>query len=130
MKKTYILGIIAIAAAIVIILNGVKDVSTYATFADASKIEGTVKVTGELNMDEDIVYKPEIDPNVFTFHMIDKDGSSRKVVMNKPKPQDFERSESVVVTGEMRNDEFVANEILMKCPSKYKDDEIRIRAEL
>ena len=50
--------------------------------------------------------------------------------MNKPKPQDFERSESVVVTGEMRNNEFVANEILMKCPSKYKDDEIRIRAEL
>ena len=62
--------------------------------------------------------------------MIDSDGVSRKVVMNKPKPQDFERSESVVVTGEMRNNEFVANEILMKCPSKYKDDEIRIRAEL
>jgi cytochrome c-type biogenesis protein CcmE len=130
MKKTYILGVIAIAAAIVIILNGAKDVSTYATFADAAKIEGSVKVTGELNLDEAIIFKPEIDPNVFTFHMIDSDGSSRKVIMNKPKPQDFERSESVVVTGEMRNNEFVANEILMKCPSKYKDDEIRIRAEL
>ena len=130
MKKTHILAVIAIAAAIYIIVSGAKDVTTYATFADASKTESAVKITGELNLEKDIVYTPEIDPNVFTFHMIDNDGVSKKVVMNKPKPQDFERSESIVVTGEMNGDEFVANEILMKCPSKYKDDEIRIRAEL
>lgn len=115
---------------IVVIINAAKDVSTYATFSDAAKTESSVKVTGELNMEKDIIYKPEVDPNVFSFHMIDEEGVSKKVIMKKPKPQDFERSESVVVTGKMVDENFVAHEILMKCPSKYKDDEIRIRAEI
>lgn len=45
----------------------------------------------------------------------------------KAKPQDFERSEQVVLTGKMDGDEFVATEILMKCPSKYKDEEIYLK---
>jgi len=61
--------------------------------------------------------------------MLDNNGESRKVIMKQAKPQDFERSESIVVTGELKNEVFVADEILMKCPSKYKDDEVRIRAE-
>lgn len=130
MKKSQIIAFLAIVCAIAIIVNGARDVSTYSTFAEATKSGNEVKVTGELNLEEDIVYQPEIDPNVFSFHMIDKDGISRKVLMKQSKPQDFERSESVVVTGMMQDDTFVADEILMKCPSKYKDDEIRIRAEI
>ncbi len=129
MNKTYLISFICIVVAIVVIINGSSDVSTYSTFADATKTAEEVKVTGELNLDEDIVYQPDIDPNVFSFHMIDKNGESKKVIMKQSKPQDFERSESIVVTGEIMDDVFVADEILMKCPSKYKDDEIRIRAE-
>jgi len=129
MKKTHLIALIAIVAAIVIIINGAKDVSTYATFTEAAKNAKIVKVTGELDLNEDINYDPEKDPNVFSFHMIDNDGLSNKVIMKQAKPQDFERSESIVVTGEMNKEVFVADEILMKCPSKYKDDEIRIRAE-
>jgi cytochrome c-type biogenesis protein CcmE len=29
----------------------------------------------------------------------------------------------------MRGDEFVATEMLMKCPSKYKDEEVYIKSE-
>ncbi|NNE16724.1 MAG: cytochrome c maturation protein CcmE [Saprospiraceae bacterium] len=130
MKKTYYLAIIAIAVAIFIIIVASKDVTTYASFSDAAKTKNSVKITGQLDLDEDIIYKPEIDPNVFSFHLIDDEGMSKKVIMKKPKPQDFERSESIVVTGKMQGENFVANEILMKCPSKYKDDEIRLRAEI
>ena len=129
MKKTQLIAFLCIVAAITVIINGAKDVSTYATFAEAAKSESEVKVTGELNMDQDIIYQPEVDPNVFSFHMIDNNGDSKKVIMKQAKPQDFERSESIVVAGAMQEDVFVADEILMKCPSKYKDDEIRIRAE-
>ena len=129
MKKTHLIAIAAIFAAIFIIISGAKDVSTYSSFSEASANARTVKVTGELNLEEDIIYKPEIDPNVFSFHMIDTKGESRKVIMKQAKPQDFERSESIVVTGEMKGEDFVADEILLKCPSKYKDDEIRIRAD-
>jgi len=129
MKKTHIVALLAIVSAIAIIINGARDVSTYASFADAAESGTEVKVTGELNLDEEIIYQPEIDPNVFSFHMLDNNGVSRKVIMKQAKPQDFERSESIVVTGELKNEVFVADEILMKCPSKYKDDEVRIRAE-
>ena len=129
MKKTHLVAIVAIFAAIFIIISGAKDVSTYASFSEASANARTVKVTGELDLNMDIVYQPEIDPNVFSFYMIDKNGDSKKVLMKQAKPQDFERSESIVVTGKVKEDIFLADEILLKCPSKYKDDEIKIRAD-
>ena len=76
------------------------------------------------------MYDPINTPNSFSFQMKDADGGSKKVIMKKAKPQDFERSETVVVTGRMEGDIFIADEVLMKCPSKYKDEELQLRAEV
>ena len=38
-------------------------------------------------------------------------------------------SESLVVTGKLKDDVFVSDEILMKCPSKYKGEEELINAQ-
>jgi len=38
-------------------------------------------------------------------------------------------SEQIVVTGKMDGDVFKASEILMKCPSKYKDEEIAVKEQ-
>ena len=43
-----------------------------------------------------------------------------------PIPQDFVRSEQVVVVGYYHNDSFVADKVLLKCPSKYQEEEINI----
>jgi cytochrome c-type biogenesis protein CcmE len=48
------------------------------------------------------------------------------VVFNGSKPQDFERSEQIVLTGKMIGNEFHASKILMKCPSKYTKDEVEV----
>jgi cytochrome c-type biogenesis protein CcmE len=72
-------------------------------------------------------YDPTVDADRFVFYMSDSDGVSNKVILQKPKPQDFERSEQIVLTGAMQNGAFVADEILMKCPSKYKEEEIALR---
>jgi cytochrome c-type biogenesis protein CcmE len=130
MKKMHILAILAIIAGISIIVIGSKDVSTYSSFAEALKTDQSVKITGTLDKDKELIYNPEVNPNLFSFYMKDGDDVSRKVLLSRPKPQDFERAESIVVTGKMKGEEFVASEILMKCPSKYKDEEIRIRAEI
>ena len=130
MKKMHILAIIAILAGISIIVIGSKDVSTFSSFTAAMKTDQSVKITGTLDKDKDMNYDPEVNPNLFTFHMKDGDGLSKKVLLKRPKPQDFERAESIVVTGKMVDGDFAASEILMKCPSKYKDEEIRIRAEI
>jgi two-component system chemotaxis sensor kinase CheA len=38
-----------------------------------------------------------------------------------PKPNNFEQADRIVVIGEMQNGIFYANDMLMKCPSKYND---------
>jgi len=48
-------------------------------------------------------------------------------VFSGSKPQDFERSEQIVLTGKMEGGEFRASKILMKCPSKYNKDEVEVK---
>ncbi len=129
MKKTYLIAFIALVAAISIVVSASKDVSKYATFQSASMNQVRVKIAGTIDKSEDILYDPVNTPNSFTFLMKDNEGKSNKVIIKKAKPQDFERSETVVVTGRMDGNTFIADEVLMKCPSKYKDEELQLRAE-
>lgn len=129
MKKSSILAIVMIVAAVVVILTASKDVSSYATFTVASQSDTKVKISGVLDKEKEMTYNPEFDANAFSFFMKDSEGITKEVVLQQPKPQDFERSEQVVVTGKMLDDQFIASEILLKCPSKYRDEEISIRGD-
>lgn len=106
-----------------------KDMSQYANFAQASQQQGNAKVVAQLSKDKEMVYDPAVDPNYFSFYAVDSEGQERKVILMKAKPQDFELSEQLVLTGKMVDDEFHASDMLMKCPSKYKDEEIYIKQE-
>ena len=129
MKKIHIIAIIMIAVAIGLLTNAAEDMSTYATFNEAEKTGEKVKIAGQLSKDKEMYYNPEEDPNYFSFYISDTDGQERKVVLLSEKPQDFELSEQIVLTGKMKGEEFVASEMLMKCPSKYKDEEILIKSK-
>lgn len=129
MKKIYIVAMVLVVAAIGLLVNAAGDTSTYATFQEAAKSGGKVKIAGQLAKDKEMYYDPQKDPNYFTFYLTDTDGEQQKVVLLREKPQDFEMSEQIVLTGKMKGDAFVASEMLMKCPSKYKDEEIYINAE-
>ncbi|GLR16267.1 cytochrome c maturation protein CcmE domain-containing protein [Portibacter lacus] len=126
MKKAYIIGILMIVAGIGYLISATSDVSTYANFSDA-KSNSKVKVSGFLIKNKPIVYDPNVDANLTTFFMEDQKGESMKVIYQNSKPQDFEMSESLVVTGKLENDIFYASDILLKCPSKYKDQEVMLR---
>lgn len=128
MNRNIIIAFVLIAIGIGVFFSMSKDVSTYASFKVAESGE-RVKIVGILSKDKAMEYDPQNKPNSFSFYMKDNDGLEKKVVLNKPKPQDFEMSEQIVVTGEMKNDVFEASEILMKCPSKYKDEEIAVKGE-
>jgi cytochrome c-type biogenesis protein CcmE len=66
------------------------------------------------------------DKTSFTFLLVDNEGTTQKVFYNEPVPADFHRSEQVVVIGSYRNKEiFVADKILMKCPSKYQETDVQ-----
>jgi len=127
MKKIHIVAIIVIAAAIGILLSASKDMGTYATFSEAKASGKTVKLVGELSKHKAITYDPTVDPNYCSFHVKDADGKEREVILKMAKPHDFEKSEKVVLTGKVEGEQFIASNVLLKCPSKYKDEEMFIR---
>lgn len=135
MKKSHIIGMIVIALAIGILMTTAGDASVYVSFKEARERAETgndtkVHVVGRLKKDPQghivgLQYDPLLDPNYFAFTLIDTLQIEQKVVYFNPKPQDLERSERVVITGNMQNDVFVADKILLKCPSKYVEKEIK-----
>ena len=129
MKKSHIIAIIVVAAAIGILISASSDVTTYANFAQATQSGDKVKLVGQLVKDRPIEYNPEIDPNYLAFWLKDDAGQVRQVVLLAGKPRDFERSEQVVLTGQMAGNNFEASDMLLKCPSKYNDQEIYVRTE-
>jgi cytochrome c-type biogenesis protein CcmE len=122
MKKIHVVAIIIIAIAFGVILTSLSNNSTYATFKEAGENPGNVyHVVGKLDKSKPFLYDPHLNANLFTFYMVDQNGAERKVMLDKPKPDDFEQSDQIVVIGKAPNgDEFQAKDILMKCPSKYK----------
>lgn len=127
MKKSHLLAIVVVAIAIGILISASKDVTTYANFAQAEKSEDKVKLVGQLVKERPVEYDPEKDPNFLAFYLKDDAGEVRRVELLAAKPQDFERSESIVLTGQMKGETFAASDMLLKCPSKYKDQEIYVR---
>jgi cytochrome c-type biogenesis protein CcmE len=134
MKKGHIIGLGIIAIAIVIIMTSIGDASSYESFATAleMKEEGedkAIHVVGKLQKDAaGQVSGIEVrdDKTSFTFLLVDNEGTTQKVFYNEPVPADFHRSEQVVVIGSYRNKEiFVADKILMKCPSKYQETDVQ-----
>lgn len=127
MKKSHLLAILIVAVAIGILISASKDVTTYANFSQASKSEDKVKLVGQLVKERPVEYDPEKDPNFLAFYLKDETGEVRRVELKAAKPQDFERSESIVLTGQMNGEVFAASDMLLKCPSKYKDQEVYVR---
>ncbi len=129
MKKTYIIAAILMIGGMAVLMSSSNELSTYSDFTEADKIETQVKVVGKLSKDKEIYYEPAKDPNYFSFFMKDNNGLERKVVYLAEKPQDFELSEQVVITGRMdkKDDIFLASDMLLKCPSKYKDEEVSFK---
>ena len=126
MKKIHIIGIILIAVALGVIISTISSSSTYAPFSTAIQHEGkTYHVVGKLNMEKGFIYNPEVNANLFGFYLVDNEGKEMKVLFNDTKPQDFEKSEQIVVIGKVVGEEFhvAKGDLLMKCPSKYNGNE-------
>ncbi len=127
MKRIYVIAAAMVAIALGLFLSASDDLSAYSNFSDAIESGDRVKIAGQLAKDKAMTYDPQKDPNYFSFYLRDTKGEERKVVLLQPKPQDFEQSEQIVLTGRMKDDAFVATDVLMKCPSKYKDEEVYLK---
>lgn len=124
MKKTHIIALVFIVIAIGAIISTVYNADTYASFEEARKHPGReFHIIGELIKDKPIEEKIVRNTLLMTFHMTDNQGGESQVTYLGAKPQDFEKSDQVVLIGAFKEDAFVASSLLLKCPSKYNPDE-------
>ncbi len=128
MKKIHIVMLVGIAVVIAVLISLMGDLSTYETIASARQKEGkSVTVIAQLDksVPNPIQYDPVKNANYTSFHIVDSLGNRAKVEYYFEKPFDMEKSERIVLKGTMKGDVFQITRkdgILIKCPSKYKDD--------
>ena len=123
MKKLHIVLLVVIAIAIAGLLTLTKDITTYDSIESAKRKEGRyVHLIAKLDKTQPVVYDPVKDPNYLSFYAVDSLGSRTQVVYRNSKPTELEHSDRVVLKGQMKGDVFECKEILLKCPSRYKDD--------
>ena len=131
MKKTHIIILVGIAALIVGLLSYSVDFSTYDTVNSANQKKGKyVHLIAKLDKTQSIEYDPINNPNYLAFYAVDSLGGQTKVVYRNSKPADLEKSERIVMKGRMQADHFECQEILLKCPSKYKDDKEQLKKSI
>ena len=134
MKNSHILIIVVIAAAIGILVSTAGDASTYVGFGEAYEMASAgnkkdIHVVGELTKDASgnvVGIKTGLDKVSFSFDLVDESGRKQRVEYNEPMPQDFIKSEKVVVIGRYEGDVFKASKILLKCPSKYQEQNVTV----
>lgn len=123
MKKFQIVLLLFIAAAIAVLISFMGSLTTYDTVETARNNPGKfVHLIAKLDHTRPIEYDAIKDPNYLSFTAIDSLGDAVKVVYLNAKPENLEVSERLVLKGSIKEDYFECKEILMKCPSKYKDD--------
>lgn len=130
MKKKHIAAIVIIAIAITMVISMTGDASSYVSFSEAKELsekgfQKSIHVVGELPKTasgEVVGIEESPDKLSFKFEMIDENGLKQKVLHANPIPTDFTRSEQVVIVGAYNGEHFVAEKILLKCPSKYQEE--------
>ncbi|SHF65536.1 cytochrome c-type biogenesis protein CcmE [Fodinibius roseus] len=119
MKPKLIIGIIAIVGFTSLLMyNFGNSISTYVNFEQAADMNNA-HVVGSWDDSEE--YGFSMESKQFVFHMKDEAGNVRRVVYPQSKPNNFEQADRLVVIGSMEGDVFYADEMLMKCPSKYNN---------
>lgn len=125
MKRSHILGLIFIVVAVGAIISTVYNADTYSSFSQAMQQNGReVHIIGELVREVPVEERIIDNALVLHFTMKDNEGKAAQVMYFGAKPQDFEKSDQIVLVGKYVDDQFVASSLLLKCPSKYNPDDL------
>ncbi len=94
-----------------------KSMTPYISFAEARNSSGLVQVNGVL-ADKNYVLKK--DEQYLSFKLRDSRGQVMDVVYHGVVPGNFDQATSIVAIGRYTDDRFKADQLLVKCPSKYQ----------
>lgn len=124
MKRTHIIIILLVAVISAILVSTYTASVDSATFAQAKELGKQVKIVGSFDKTREVEYDAMKNADLTIFYVTDKDGYTERVYLTdkKGKPMGLEQSESVTIEGKYdEHGNFHANHLLMKCPSKYNE---------
>ena len=94
-----------------------KSVTPYISFAEAKRSNGLVQVNGVL---ADKQYVLKSNEQYLSFRLKDDHGEVMPVVYRGVVPGNFDQATSIVAIGHWQAQQFEAEQLLVKCPSKYQ----------
>lgn len=122
LKPLHLIGVAIIVMAIAMGYSGLRTAfRPYTTsVSEAIRSGRSVQLAGFLYPPDPGSY--DADGN-FAFSLQDSSGKVVKVVYTRPKPANFEQAVSLVAIGrhDMTKGVFLADDMLVKCPSKYQE---------
>ncbi|MEM8529922.1 MAG: cytochrome c maturation protein CcmE [Chloroflexota bacterium] len=120
LKPVHMVGLVIVVAAVIMGYFGLRDaIRPYTESVDEAMASNrTVQLAGFLGSKGG--YNAE---NNFTFKLQDETGQMVTVVSEEPMPSNFDHATSVVAIGhyDEANGVFLAEDLLVKCPSKYQE---------
>lgn len=94
-----------------------KNLTPYVSFEQAKKSENVIQIIGKLVLDKT---EYDLKKNLLYFTLKNQKEERLSVVYDGIKPANFEQATDIVVIGKYEFDKFVAEQVLVKCPSKYQ----------
>jgi len=116
LKVILAIGLFSVATAIGV-TSFRKTVTPYISFAEARRSQGLVQVNGTL---ADKQYVMRKDEQFLSFRLKDSHQEVLPVEYRGVIPGNFDQATSIVAIGRYQDGTFVADQLLVKCPSKYQ----------
>lgn len=116
MKKRHMAGVVVIALFIAYAaITFSSSLTPYVTFSQAKNMSGSVQVRGVLAGGSVTAADGKVQ-----FLLRDEKGETATVSYQGLKPDGLEQAASIVAVGKYQGSRFVAERLLVKCPSKYQ----------
>ncbi len=95
----------------------IDSLSPYVSFGEARTIAGTVQIKGDIIRDN-VAFDQE--NKKLIFRLRDETGEEAVIVYAGAKPEGLEHATGIVAIGKYQNNQFMAEKLLVKCPTKYQ----------
>ena len=119
MSAKMVVGVVLVLASVLFGVTAFKkSLTPYTSFAEARKSGTDAQVSGVLADPSKVSY--DASKSELAFRLRDEKHEEMDVVYHGVKPMNFEQATNVVAIGTYANGKFEADQLLVKCPSKYQ----------
>ena len=124
-KLKFIIGGVLIVLAIVfLIYSGIQSNATYFLTVDELYAKGEAQYNRPVRVSGKVVGETIAFNNrdlLLSFDITSETGETMPVVFNGPKPDQMRHDAEAILQGKYDGSEFTAQELLLKCPSRYEE---------